>query len=110
MIGKVLQLFYNQYEPNNPEQVFAPGAYVKVNDPARAKSLIERGIIVEEKAPKNTDIKELNERKDGDPISPKGQGQALVELTIKQLTEMAAERGIEVPKKIKKAELIDLLK
>ncbi len=111
MICKVKQLFYNKYEPRNPEQIFAPGAYVKVNDPSRAKGLIERGIIVEAEAPKDTEIKVLNDqRKDGDPKSPEEQGDALEEMTVKQLTEMARERGVEVPKRVKKGELIDLLR
>lgn len=115
MICKVNSLFYNQYEPSNPEQIFAPGSYVQINDPTRAQKLIERGIIVEAKAPEDTDVRVLNEpideqRKDGGPESPEGQGQTLEDMSIKQLTELATERGIEVPKKVKKGDLIDLLK
>jgi hypothetical protein len=111
MICKVNQLFYNKHEPSNPEQIFAPGTYVKVNDLSRAKKLIERGIVVEAEAPKDTEIKVLNDqRKDGDPKSPEEQGDALEEMTVKELTEMARERGVEVPKKARKDEIIDLLK
>lgn len=34
----------------------------------------------------------------------------LEELTVKALTEIALDKGIEVPKKIKKAELIQLIR
>lgn len=93
MYKVITELLYDRY---NPERVFKKNEILKVNDPERARNMLARGLVME-----------VADQKDYIELDP---SKTLDDLTIKELKKLADEKNIEYDAKIKKDELIDLLK
>lgn len=93
MYKVITELLYDRY---NPERVFKKNEILKVNDPERARNMLARGLVME-----------VADQKDYIELDP---SKTLDDLTIKELKKLADEKNIEYDSKIKKDELIDLLK